>query len=327
VPIRPTDKGKVRYHVGDASAEGFAAGTQYPDLMLEGRDGLWRPDFAVGGSNLREAQNIVNHLLAEIREGRHDGCEIWSASDNAVWSQVWHKGMSSAKHLFNLVLELRLAAREHEVWIHMFHISGDRMIATGMDGRSRGNFDRGVSLGFDLRQYLPLSVSPFDYEGNALEDWCRSWMGPSYSPPLEPCDWPERGHLPGVHVWAPAPAAALEALKQLACSRLKRPFLVTHVVLVQRLLYQEEWRRRFEKEMDFWFVMKPGDVWPHSAFEPLLVGISFPLSRTYPWLVRQQRDEVVAAGSQLSALSKESHVQVGDYLRQLWATQRPLPSV
>ena len=317
----------MRYHVGDASAEGFAAGTQYPDLMIKGRDGLWRPDFAVGGSNLREAQNIVNHLLDEIREGRHDGCEIWSASDNAVWSQVWHKGMSSAKHLFNLVLELRLVAREHEVWIHMFHISGDRMIATGMDGRSRGNFDAGISLGFDLRQYFPLNVSAFNYNDNALGSWCKSWMGSDYSSPLEASDWYERGHLAGVHVWSPPPAAALEALKQLARSRLKRPFLVTHVVLIQRLLYQEEWRRRFEKEMDFWFIMKPGTVWPDSAFEPLLVGISFPLSRNYPWLVRQQRDQVVAAGRQLSQVSAESHVQVGNYLRKLWTSPRPLPSV
>lgn len=186
------------------------------------------------------------------------------------------------------------------------------MIATGMDGRSRGNFDAGVSLGFDLRQFLPLNVSAFDYKDNTLEDWCKSWMGSDYSSPLEPCDWYERGHLGGVHVWSPAPAAALEALKQLARSRLKRPLVVTHVVLVQRLLWQEEWRRRFEKEMDFWFIMKPGVVWPHSALEPLLVGISFPLSRNYPWLVRQQRDEVVAAGSLLSTLSKTSHVQVGD---------------
>ena len=69
VPIRPTDRNKIRYHIGDASAEGFAAGTQYPDLMIRGRDGLWQPDFSVGGSNLREAQNIVNHLLKEIKEG------------------------------------------------------------------------------------------------------------------------------------------------------------------------------------------------------------------------------------------------------------------
>ena len=85
--------------------------------------------------------------------------------------------------------------------------------------------------------------------------------------------------------------------------------------------------RRFEKEMDFWFVMKPGDVWPNSAFEHLLVGISFPLSRVYPWLVRQQRDEVAEAGSLLSKMSKESHVQVGDSLHKLWASQRPFPGV
>ena len=85
--------------------------------------------------------------------------------------------------------------------------------------------------------------------------------------------------------------------------------------------------RRFEKEMDFWFIMSPGVVWPHSAFEPLLVGIYFPLSRDYPWLVRQQPDKVVAAGSLLSVLSKTSHVQVRDYLRKLWVCWRPLPSV
>ena len=130
-----------------------------------------------------------------------------------------------------------------------------------------------------------------------------------------------------MHVWAPPPAAALEALKQLARSRLKRPGLVTHVVLIQRLLYQEEWRRRFEREVDFWFTLAPGDVWPHSAFEPLLVGIYFPISRTYPWLVRQQHNQVVEAGRQLSQMSKESHLQVGNYLRKLWASPRPVPGV
>ena len=46
-PICPTDKGKVRYNVGDALAEGYPAGAQYINLMIEGRDGLWRPNFAV----------------------------------------------------------------------------------------------------------------------------------------------------------------------------------------------------------------------------------------------------------------------------------------
>ena len=39
VPIQPTEVGKIRYFIGDASAEGFGPGTQYPDLNFEGRDG------------------------------------------------------------------------------------------------------------------------------------------------------------------------------------------------------------------------------------------------------------------------------------------------
>ena len=69
VPIRPTDKHKLRFFVGDASREGFGGATQLSDGTIFTREGLWEPDFAAGGSNLREAQNQVNHLLQEIRGG------------------------------------------------------------------------------------------------------------------------------------------------------------------------------------------------------------------------------------------------------------------
>ena len=52
VPLRPTDVHKIRYTVGDASAEGFGVGTQYPDLEFEGRDGLWLPEFAEGPARI-----------------------------------------------------------------------------------------------------------------------------------------------------------------------------------------------------------------------------------------------------------------------------------
>ena len=117
VPIRPTDKGKIRYYIGDASAEGFGSGMQYPDSVLDGRVGLWEAGYASGGSNLREGTNMANHLLQDIKAGKHDGCEVWCFTDNSVWSYVWTKGLSTAKHLFYLVLELRIAARKHEVYI------------------------------------------------------------------------------------------------------------------------------------------------------------------------------------------------------------------
>eukprot|EP00986_Skeletonema_menzelii_P016382 scaffold14397_cov80-Skeletonema_menzelii.AAC.1 len=328
LPIRPSHRKKIRYFIGDASAEGLGSASLDPGHGLVGREGLWKEDFAAGGSNLREAQCQVNHLLAEIEAGVHDGCEIWAFSDNAIWSMVFTKGSSSAKHLFDLVLALKVACHEHEVYLHTCHISGDRMIATGIDGWSRGDRDAGISLGYDLRDFLPLDKPAFEWPGQDLETWCKGWMGSEYSPPLRAEGWYREGHLPGVHIWAPPPAAALEALKQISKSRLKRMDRVTHVFICPRLLYQEEWRRRFEKEMDIWFFLNPGSVWTNTCFEPLIVGICFPLNRQqYPWLLRQERDKVVEIGRGLSELSKTSHIQVRNYLRQLWASPRTFPRV
>lgn len=197
------------------------------------------------------------------------------------------------------------------------------MIATGIDGLSRGDRDSGITLGYDMRDFLPLDKSAFDMSGNTLEIWCRGWMKEDFITPLTPADWFTTGHLPGIHIWAPPPAAALVALKELAKARHKRPYSSTHVILIPRLLYQEEWRKGFEKEVDVWFAMEPGGTaWPYSCFEPLIVGIAFPLYRTYPWLIRIDRDKVVEFGRTLCQMSKESHLQVRDHLCKLWCDPR-----
>jgi len=322
VPIRPTEMVKLRYAAGDASAEGFAQAVQYPELFIDERDGLWLPEMAEKSSNLREAQNIGNHLLRDIKAGRHNGCEIWQATDNAVWSAVCNKGMSSVRHLFDLLVEIKIACHEHQVFYHCFHISGDRMIATGIDGMSRGDRDSGISLGYDLRKFLPLNIGAFDYPDHQLEEWCRGWMGDDFSPPRTPIQWFNEAHKPGVHIIAPPPAAAVYALEEVAKGRHKRPQYVTYVILIPRLLYQEEWRTKFQKEVDVWFPLLTGKFWPHSAYEPLMVGISFPLYRTRPWLLRMERDKVVGLGRTLSEMSKTCNIRVRDHLRELWRNPR-----
>ena len=80
-----------------------------------------------------------------------------------------------------------------------------------------------------------------------------------------------------------------------------------------------------KKEVDVWFILHNGSLWPHSAFEPLMVGISFPLlppSSPYPWQVKQERKRVVDLGRTLSQMSKSGDLRVGDYLRQLWVSPR-----
>ena len=180
-------------------------------------------------------------------------------------------------------------------------------------------------MGHDLRPYLPLDRGAFEREGPRLGAWCRSWLGADYTPPLEPSGWFWRGHQAGVHLWAPPPAAARRALAEVAMSRYKRPHEVAHIFICPRLLWQEEWRRRFEKEMDVWFTLSCGTAWPNHNFEPLLVGIAFPMARSRPWLVRQLREQVVEIGCALSGMSKTCHLEVGDHLRQLWVHPRKLP--
>ena len=147
-------------------------------------------------------------------------------------------------------------------------------------------------------------------------------MGKEYHGPLSPEGWFWHGHLSGVHLWVPPPAAALIALRQLSRSKHKRPHDVTHVVLIPRLLYWEEWQSRFEKEMDVWFVMHAGSAWPRFAHEPLIVGISLPMYRSYPWRAKLESKKVVEVGRSLSSLSQECHVRLGDRMRQLWTDPR-----
>jgi hypothetical protein len=157
------------------------------------------------------------------------------------------------------------------------------MIKIGFDGLSRGDFDSGVMLGRDIRSLVPLGVSAVDFEDNQVIPWLQSWMGNDYAPPLAVNDWFHAGHQAGVHVWAPPPAGALTALEELAQAKLKRPFEVAHVFVCPRLLYFEEWRRRFNKEMDFWlFIESNSPLWPNSCCEPLVFGISFPLRDRRP---------------------------------------------
>ncbi len=75
-PVQPTDKRKLRFYVSDASQEGFGSATHFPNGIIMSQESLWDTDFAEGRLNLQEAQNQVNHLLWEIRVGKHDGCKL-----------------------------------------------------------------------------------------------------------------------------------------------------------------------------------------------------------------------------------------------------------
>jgi hypothetical protein len=118
-----------------------------------------------------------------------------------------------ARHLFHLVLNLKIECMRHQVYLHECHISGDHMIVIGINGWSRGDCEIGVSEGFDLRHFLLLDKGAFDVAGHELGDWMRGWMGEDFCPPFKPESWFDHRHRDGVNIRVPPLAAALIALK------------------------------------------------------------------------------------------------------------------
>lgn len=177
LPVRPRQSSDLAYMGGDASAAAYGTGVQDPSGKGTVWLGNWRPSETEKGSNWREAANLARILLMLIRAGKFDGKEIWMATDNLVWALIANKEMSKRKGLSDLVREIKLECRKHQVFWHPFHVSGKRMIKLGFDGLSRGYFDSGVMLGRDIRTLVPLGTSAIDFEGNQILEWVKSWMG------------------------------------------------------------------------------------------------------------------------------------------------------
>jgi hypothetical protein len=59
--------------------------------------------------------------------------------------------------------------------LHVLHISGKRMKATGVDGLSRGNLTEGVLTGVDPFSFLPFNQGVDKRSKGAVGLWVCSW--------------------------------------------------------------------------------------------------------------------------------------------------------
>ena len=292
LPVRPNTITDIVFMGGDAAVGGFGAGTQHWDGAVKISYGKWTQQESDNGSNWRKANNLACQILSEMRMGAFNRKEVWMATDNLVWAYILKKGISKKKGLSDLVKDIKLKCRSHDIFFHHFHISGERMIALGFDRLSRGDLDSGIMLGMDFWELVPLDKSDVDIAGNILLSWTCWWMhqDPSKEPPI-PAGWSCEGHRPGVHFCGPhLPQLELwSPLRKFSQAKLKQPGEVCHVFLCHRLLYYEEWKRRFEKELDFWMFIPTKFFWPvlDTAVEVLRIvkvyGVGNVLPRTPTW--------------------------------------------
>ena len=159
--------------MGDESGDGFGAAFHLDGELLF-RYGQWSSAISEASSNYREFRNLVKAMEAYVRSGKLRDCEVFLLTDNLVTENAFYKGSSSSKKLFNLILGLRKLELEGDIILHMAHVSGKRMITSGVDVMSRSDTTKVVTKEDSLLSYFPFHLGA-DQTSKSLVCWINSW--------------------------------------------------------------------------------------------------------------------------------------------------------
>jgi hypothetical protein len=263
-------------------------------------------------SNYREFRNLAEGVWEAAGKGKLRGAEVFIFTDNLVAEPVFYRGSSKEQTLYELVFDLKKLSLDKGFLLHIVHVAGTRMIQQGTIGLLRGELHLGGLLG-KMENVVPLHLDPMTRSA-ALGSWLESWLG-EIPDVCTPKDWFYQGHKPGKKVWSLQPAAAIEALEELALARLKRMEEISSLVLVPALLWPE-WSRHFVKTVNL-YIPAGSPVWPAMMHEALIVGLSLPFVRYSPWEWRRV-PFLVGMARTLSGVHKNDHELGRDISRKFW---------
>lgn len=332
VSIRSRTVVTVVYGFGDASGSGLGA-TFTCGSGFNFRIGVWGADEGPESSNWKEFTNVVEALEDEAKAGNLEGSEVYMFTDNSTVESCASRGTSSSPKLLGLVIRLQGLMTRSDVKIHIFHVSGTRMIAQGTDGVSRGYLGQGVMAGESMVAHIPIHISAVARSSN-LVPWIRNWCGDD-AVLLDEKGWFEAGHgIEGwetgrdgferpklakgrkTYIWSPPPIAAEVALAELRKARIKRQ-TDCHIIVCPRLC-TTQWAKQLYRASDFVFELPVGfSCWTSCMHEPLLIGILFPFLSVRPWQIKGA-PKMFAVGRELRKVLEESEVGTRDLLCKLW---------
>jgi hypothetical protein len=155
--------------------------------------------------------------------------EIFIFTDNSTAEAAFWKGISSSPLLFELVVRLKELELEFDLTLHIVHVSGRRMIVEGTDGLSRADHGEGVMTGENIKNYIPLHLTPTAREPK-VSSWIEGVTRDLDFQVLDETGWFEEAHSSGNFVWSVPPAAVEVVVEQLGFARLKRPSSM-HMIL------------------------------------------------------------------------------------------------
>jgi hypothetical protein len=320
------------YGFGDASGKGFCGTVGYHEQVAY-RIGVWGRDEESTSSNYKELRNLVETCEEEAAAGRLFNAEFFLFTDNSTAEACFYRGSSTSKLLHELIVRLRKLEVDYNLTIHVIHVSGDRMIAQGTDGGSRGSLLEGVLSGKPMLDFVDLGKTALERYPPLL-DWIKKWTNRPSLEPLTPEEWYVEAHgvcggdlnedgiwMPhhekpnSLHLWAPPPAVADAALEELLKARHKRTDTY-HVVVIPRLM-TPRWRRLYRKVCDFTCQIPAGSShWPANMYEPLWLGIVLPFTHHRPWQLKRA-PLLLGMERDMRRVLREGQADGGDILRKL----------
>jgi hypothetical protein len=285
--------GTVCYGFGDASGKGFGSSVEVNGIHYS-EYGTWSPEIEGKHSNYKELRNLVNAVVNCYEAGLLKDAELFLFTDNFVAECAFYNGGSNKnKDLNELVFKLWQLQMHVDFTMHVFHVSGTRMIASGIDGLSRGDKLEGVTRGEAMVKFVPIHMDPLS-RSPLLRKWVESWWDDGYGPLkwMTPADWFNDSMTNGNFLWNVPPAAAQTAIEQLCTHVHGRPHSC-HIVLLPRLC-TSLWRKQAGKVCDLILHVQPGEeFWGEKMYEPLLIMFYFPLlpyhRRFKPWQLKGTR--------------------------------------
>lgn len=271
------------YGFADASESGFGSSAQLPSSRMQIRYSMWGEDAEDKSSSYRELQNLVDTVEANLNDLRDS--ELFLFTDNSTTEAAYYHGNSSNKHLFELVLHLRLLNMTTSIWLHLLHILGSRMVSQGTNAISRDTPPQTIPHPGDWSTIVPLHLTAVARHSSLLP-WLQSWIPAQDIQPMSPEEWYTKGHgwISGTLnpdniwmpidsdatwlLWCPPPAAAQAVVNELSISRQKRTH-INHVFLCPRLCTHLWWKKLF-KVADIALEIPTGarPFWPATMHEP-----------------------------------------------------------
>jgi len=248
--------------------------------------GTWSVEWRGKSSNVREAKNLTDRLERLAAESVGPAAqvqvvkqldtlntnsaladhEVFVLTDNSAFEGSYYKGHSTSRELSDIVFRLYKAQRVGGFILHVLHISGKRMKATGVDGLSRGDHTEGMMASEDPMSFLPFHQGADTRWRGRVGKWVRSdhaqdpkqerdWGGL----PLEEVNQDNMFELKNVkaaRLWMFPPMAMEVAIELLWEDKLAHPQW-PHVFVVPPFM-THMWRRDLGKSADILFTVPAG---------------------------------------------------------------------